>query len=544
MDYDNVVNEMKYEYNVNMQLQKLYQSYFGALTTYSSAVQYAYDAAHRNRLSSVVYPSGKTVNYSYDSFDNVASINEGTTPLVSYLYDGSGSAMQTTYHQPDVSLSYANSGLDRYGRVINHGWVKNGSALVHIVHGYDYAGNRLYRNDLAQLANSELYSYDNLGQIKMLRRGALNADKTNVAAVNHSEAWNFDKTGNWVEYNKNGMTETRTHNAANELQGIATHDANGNMTLMPGLKGKYDAWNRLVEVRNTDDVVIATYEYNGLNQRIKKTVGGVLTKSFYNENWQEVESVTGSQMTSYVWGVRYIDDLVLREKDEERLYSLADANWNVVALVDASGAVVERIKYDAFGKITWLDADFGAKAASGYGWNRTFTGQVLDSETGLMLYRMRYYHVAIGHFVNRDPIEYEAGDNNLYRYVGNQVINAADPLGLADPCPPAGTPNNPKDWFMDELLKQGARAGMNWLQKQDPSHDKWDKMRPYDPNWTPMGFPSRRSTFTGPLGGEWYLNPNGSMNGRYWSGSLEIRLVPKPGNTRPQLPSSRYPNRP
>jgi hypothetical protein len=45
--------------------------------------------------------------------------------------------------------------------------------------------------------------------------------------------------------------ETCTHNAANELQGIATHDA----------------------------------------------------KSFFNENWQEVESVTGSQITSYVWGV-------------------------------------------------------------------------------------------------------------------------------------------------------------------------------------------------------------------------------------------------
>jgi hypothetical protein len=134
-------------------------------------------------------------------------------------------------------------GLDRYGRIVNHSWMKGNGPLVHIVHGYDYAGNRLYRNDLVQASNSELYGYDHLGQIKMLRRGALNADKTNVPAMNHSEAWNFDKTGNWAEYNKNGMTETRTHNAANELQGIAAHDANGNMTLMPGLKGKYDAWN-------------------------------------------------------------------------------------------------------------------------------------------------------------------------------------------------------------------------------------------------------------------------------------------------------------
>ncbi|MDR3111180.1 MAG: hypothetical protein LBU65_16045, partial [Planctomycetaceae bacterium] len=250
-------------------------------------------------------------------------------PLVSYQYDGGGSAMQTAYNQPNVSLTYVNGGLDRYGRIVNHAWMMGNDPLVHIVHGYDYAGNRLYRNDLVQASNSGLYGYDHLGQIKMLRRGALNADKTNVSAMNHSEAWNFDKTDNWAEYNKNGMTETRTHNAANELQGIATHDANGNMTLMPGLNGKYDAWNRLVEVKDSSDNVIAQYEYNGLNQRIKKTVGGVLTKSFYNENWQEVESVTGSEMTSYVWGVRYVDDLVLREKGSERIYSLADPNWNV-----------------------------------------------------------------------------------------------------------------------------------------------------------------------------------------------------------------------
>jgi RHS repeat-associated protein len=301
--------------------------------------------------------------------------------------------------------------------------------LVHIVHGYDYAGNRLYRNDLVQAANSELYSYDNLGQIKSLNRGVLNADKTAVPTVNHAESWNFDKTGNWSQYTKNNVTENRAHNAANELQGIATHDANGNMVLMPGLKGKYDAWNRLVEVRDSNDNLIAIYEYNGLNQRIKKTVGLAVTKSFFNENWQEVESQTGSEITSYVWGLRYIDDLVLREKGTERLYSLADPNWNVVALVDASSAVVERMKYDAFGKITWLDAGFGVKANSDYNWNRTFTGQVLDIETELMLYRERYYHTGMGRFGSRDPIGYIAGIG-LYRYVNNMPHVFVDPDGF------------------------------------------------------------------------------------------------------------------
>jgi RHS repeat-associated protein len=266
-----------------------------------------------------------------------------------------------------------------------------------------------------------------------LNRGILNTAQNEITTVNHSESWNFDKTGNWSQYIKNGVTETRTHNAANELQGIATHDANGNMVLMSGLKGKYDAWNRLVEVKDSSDNLISTYEYNGLNQRIKKTVGSTVTKSFFNENWQEIESITNNQVTSYVWGLRYIDDLVLRERGEERLYSLADPNWNVVAICDASGDIQERYTYDAFGKRNVFDVDFIVKMETEFDWNRTFTGQVFDVETGLMLYRNRYYSTELGRFVSRDPIVYDGNDKNVYRYLQNVPIIMGDPLGLFAP---------------------------------------------------------------------------------------------------------------
>jgi RHS repeat-associated protein len=346
------------------------------------------------------------------------------------LFDFSDYSIQTIDNPPDVSLTYINGSLDRYGRVVNHSWVKNNNPLVHIIHSYDYSGNRTKRYDAIHVANSELYIYDNLGQIKSLNRGILNNNHTSVTTINHSESWNFDKTGNWVQYTNNGNTENRTHNAANELQGIATHDANGNMILMPGLKGKYDAWNRLVEVRDISDNLIAIYEYNGLNQRIRKTVGNIVIKSFFNENWQELESVTNSQVTSYVWGLRYIDDLVLREKGEGRLYSLADPNWNVIAICNSTGSVVERMRYDAFGKITWLDTNFSTKNSSNYDWHRTFTGQVIDFETGLMLYRNRFYNSVLGRFVSRDPIGYKANDINLLRYVKNSIIILLDYSGL------------------------------------------------------------------------------------------------------------------
>jgi RHS repeat-associated protein len=122
------------------------------------------------------------------------------------------------------------------------------------------------------------------------------------------------------------------------------------------------------------------------------------------------------------------------------LYSLADSNWNVIAICDATGNVQERYTYDAFGKLNVFDSDFTAKAGTDFNWNRVFTGQVIDIETGLMLYRNRYYHTELGRFVNRDPIKYGGKDNNLYRYVFNKIIIATDPAGLFSLC---SITNNP-----------------------------------------------------------------------------------------------------
>ena len=261
---------------------------------------------------------------------------------------------------------------------------------------------------------------DGVNQIKSLNRGS----------SAFTESWNYDGTGNWLQYNRTGAaTENRTYNKANEIASVCTHDRNGNMTVLPGLKGKYDGWNRLVEILDTSDSLLATYFYNGLNQRVKKTVGGVTTTSFFNERWQELESITSGVTTSYIWGQRYIDDLVLREKGAEKLYALHDPNWNVVATCDSTGTVQERMCYDAFGKVSWFDAAFASKGASTYDWNRTFTGQVFDGETSLMLYRNRYHHAGLGRFMQRDPIGYAGKDENLYRYVGNVSIHGLDPYG-------------------------------------------------------------------------------------------------------------------
>jgi YD repeat-containing protein len=63
---------------------------------------------------------------------------------------------------------------------------------------------------------------------------------------------------------------------------------------------------------------------------------------------------------------------VLRDRDtngdgtlDERLWVLQDANYNVVALLDNSGNVVERYAYDPFGQVTVLELRFHTLSGSG-----------------------------------------------------------------------------------------------------------------------------------------------------------------------------------
>ena len=267
------------------------------------------------------------------------------------------------------------------------------------------------------------------------------------------------------------MIITSVHNPANEivsLDGSDTSlrtDAAGNMTRIPNPKAgivradyssvfcvtrrfaaprrvepeslnlTYDAWNRLVRVTTPAGNLVAEYRYDGLNRRVLKTTSCETRRFYYNRNWQCVqETVEDQPTTHYTWGLRYVDDLVCRHTDTTPIYSLADANWNVAALTDAAGTPVERYTYTAFGKLNIYDDAFTPRSASNYNWTRTFTGQVLDQETELMLYRNRYYAPTLGRFITRDPMGYRGKDWNVYRYVKSNTPTSSDILGLQSDC--------------------------------------------------------------------------------------------------------------
>jgi RHS repeat-associated protein len=147
-----------------------------------------------------------------------------------------------------------------------------------------------------------------------------------------------------------------------------------------------------------------------------------------------LEERLGSASTAerrYVWGIKGIDDLILRDRIDggtERLYALSDG-MSVTAVVNTSGTVQERYGYTGFGVPRYMTASFGSRSSSDFDWETLFHAYRRDSETGFYQVRYRYLHPNLGRWLNRDPIE-EQGGLNLYAFVGNDPVNHWDYFGL------------------------------------------------------------------------------------------------------------------
>src|SRR5262249_43241065 len=156
--------------------------------------------------------------------------------------------------------------------------------------------------------------YDNLNQLTSFQRGTLNAGKTGlVGSASRSQSWSPDAAGNFNSVTSDGTTQTRSHNKQNEITSVAgattpAYDANGNLTRdETGRQLVYDAWDRLVQVKDAGGNVLVTYRYDALGRRISATAGGVTRDLYYSDAWQVLEERVGGQaQIQYVWSPVYV----------------------------------------------------------------------------------------------------------------------------------------------------------------------------------------------------------------------------------------------
>lgn len=418
--------------------------------------QYAYDYMVGERT--VTYPSGAIRTYTMDDLNRLDTVETGSgTVIADYNYDVINRFNTIAYPSNGLTNRQDYDALGRTMRVS----VNNGAAdIVDYGYGYDNVGNRTFmqRNHRpGQLA--DVYEYDGLYQLVDVWYGA---DATTPGAITSSaseQSYNLDDLGNRLTVTEDGTTEnygpnngaqlTNTMNRYESVEGQPLgYDIRGN-TLTDGRSVyTYDILNRQTSVENGSG--ITDYIYDARGRRVAKVNGANTTNFIYDTQYRVIEERDGSNtvLATYTYG-QGMDEPLMMERGGQTYTYHRDALGSVTEVSDVTGTIIERYEYDVYGAPTIYDSSDNVLTMSAIDNPYLFTGRRYDVESDNYYYRARYYSHDLGRFLSEDPLGFDAGDYNLYRYVFNNPTNSTDPTG--------------EFAFLPWLLKAGTEAAVDAL---------------------------------------------------------------------------------
>ena len=417
--YDNA-NEMLSETQAN------------AVASSSWELSYTYDAD--GNKASLTYPSGVVVTYGYNNRNEGDAVAVGGTTVASYALNLNGNTITKTLGDGTAKSHLYN--LDDQVTEINE--TLSGTSFAKFDYGYDNLNRRTYEQRNG--TTGDVYSYDYVSQVTNVAYDAT-APASGSSGADRTVAYSLDSDGNRTSVNDSTLSGATSYSPNNLNQytsvgGISYgYDGNGNLISGNGTF-IYDAQNRLLTAAvgsNTDQ-----YSYDSKNRVVEREINGTPTFFIY-DGWNLIEErdSSGDVLATYVMGVRQ-DELISKTTPSGTVYYHHNALGSVIALTNPSGTVVERYKYDIYGKASITDGSGSPLSASAYGNRFMFTGREYLAEVNLYDYRNRMYSADLGRFLQSDPERFGAGDVNIYRYCGNNAVNKTDAMGL---CP--DDPNDP-----------------------------------------------------------------------------------------------------
>ncbi|MFH1023927.1 MAG: RHS repeat-associated core domain-containing protein [Planctomycetota bacterium] len=371
-----------------------------------------------NLQSHITYPDGKIATREYTARHELARLTHDGAEAARFVYDAGGRKIETLFgngitearaHRADnLPASISTPGVGDLG------------------YAWDANKRKTSEQDVA-FGFADAYGYDDEDRLTGFNR-----------TTGEAQAWNLSLVGDWREFTDRGAAQTRTHNPVHELTSISGkalgYDRKGNLTADDSdpANSKIYAWdieNHLAQAQK-NGAIAGIYAHDALGRRVSKTAGGVKTV-FVSAGSQEIAEYEGKVLKrAYVFGA-YIDEPIVMKPASGVFYYHANQQFSIVALTNAVGQVVERYKYDPYGKAAVLDSAGNPKADpahSEFGNPWLFTGRRLDKEAGLYYFRARMYGENLGRFTSRDPIGYRDGCN-LYQYVRGKPNQWRDPSG-------------------------------------------------------------------------------------------------------------------
>ncbi len=385
-------------------------------------VTYGYDAA--GRLATVQDPS-RTWTYSFVA--NSANLLSGVTSgniAVAYTYETGRNAINSVENKVGTTtvsrFTYTNNALGQRTARSQSGSAFTAPATESF--GYNAKGEVTDSSHSVDALRNTIYAYDGIGN-------------RNEATIG----------GTTTAYTANALNQYSDLTPSNLPTFTPSYDFDGNMVSDgAGKRLVWDGENRLIEVRNAADDLMATYTYDGQSRRVKKVTTSLVPQGaseevYLYDGWNRVASYsiqnsTFSIQNSHTWGRDLSGSLegaggvggLLGVKDGATSYRVTyDANGNVSELIDGDGTIAAHYEYDPFGNVVVSTGSYAAANP----WR--FSTKPVEPETGYSYYGYRFYYPETGRWLNRDPIGEEGGEN-LYVFVSNVPISAVDFFGLQE----------------------------------------------------------------------------------------------------------------
>jgi RHS repeat-associated protein len=383
--------------------------------TYGAEVSLSYTYDLVNRRATMSDSIGNTT-YSYDALNRLIGLTDAAGRSFGFGFDSASRPISTALSNGiNGSTSY-----DAADQLLSSVYANSAGTVTSAGYQYNVTGTR--SSEAREDGNVRSFGYDPVDRVL----SSINS----IWPVNHNEAFSYDLGNNRTD-------QARLHDAADELTQDAsytyTYDQEGNLVQKVSMSNpadltsySYDAQNRLIGLQTASTSI--SYAYDALDRRIAKRVNGATTRYVLDGGNVRLELDQAGQLLAANTHAG-VDRLLVRDQGGAQLFYQSDGVGSSVALTDATGAVVERYRYTAFGVVEALNPDFSAKTGNVPTQPFTFTSREWEPESELYFYRNRFYSATMGRFVNRDPFG-ETGGINLYAYVGNDSINLTDPFGL------------------------------------------------------------------------------------------------------------------
>ena len=391
-----------------------------------------------SRLSKVTYPSGFTARYGYNSLGYANQLLDDATGQVHWTANAMDAESHLTQQTAGNGLVTVRSFNATTGRLTNVS-TGSGNAVQSQSYTYDLLGNPLSRSD-ANTNLSESFTYDALNR--------LTSATVNLTPGPLVKSFSYSAIGNLLSKSDVGnysyappgspLPHAVTSTSGGSISTTFSYDPNGNQTAGLGRNIVYTSYNKPASIAQGTRTI--SFLDDTEHQRFKQVtpegttlyIGafGVLAEvsnpGTSSAKWTEYLSVGNAKV-----GMRTLQ--VASETLTTR-YFHTDHLGSISVITNETGAVVERLSYDAWGKRRNADGSDDATGSITSQTTRGFTGEEELSVSGLVHLNGRVYDPLLARMTSADPTVTDPMNPqgwNRYSYVGNDPLAFTDPNGFS-----------------------------------------------------------------------------------------------------------------